>query len=72
MVISEKIEVEDKIVANGGFADVRIGRCAGSFVAVKTLRAAETDDLQKLKKVSIIITTLDITIELNGSALAVL
>ena len=59
MVISEKIEVEDKIVANGGFADVRIGRCAGSFVAVKTLRAAATDDLQNLKKVSVTVTVPD-------------
>ena len=72
MTISEKIKIEDKIVANGGFADVRIGRCAGSFVAVKTLRVAATDDLQNLKKVSVIVTTLDITIELNGSALAIL
>ena len=52
MVITENIEVGDKILANGGFADVRIGRHKGHLVAVKTLRIAPADDFQKIKKVS--------------------
>jgi len=53
MVITEKIEVEDKILANGGFADVRIGTYMGHLVAVKKLRVGETDDLMKIRKVGI-------------------
>ena len=51
MVITEKIEVEDKILANGGFADVRIGKYTGHLVAVKKLRVAETDNFVKIRKV---------------------
>ena len=38
MKITERIEVEDKILASGGFSDVRRGRYMGHLVAVKTLR----------------------------------
>ena len=53
MMITEKIEVEDQILANGGFADVRIGRYMGHLVAVKTMRVAEQDDTLKIRKVSL-------------------
>jgi len=49
----EKIEVEDRILASGGFADVRCGRYMGHLVAVKTLRVAEQDDFAKIRKVGI-------------------
>jgi hypothetical protein len=59
MMIAEKIEVEDKILPGGGFADVRIGRCMGHTVAVKSLRisATDVDDLQKIRKVSVDLTS---------------
>ena len=53
MIITERIEVEDKILASGGFADVRCGRCIGHLVAVKTLRVAKKDDFLKIRKVSV-------------------
>jgi hypothetical protein len=53
IIITERIEVEDKILASGGFADVRCGRCMGHLVAVKTLRVAKKDDLLKIRKVSV-------------------
>jgi serine/threonine protein kinase len=53
MMITEKIEVEEKILASGGFADVRRGTYMGHLVAVKTLRVAEKDDFLKIRKVSI-------------------
>jgi hypothetical protein len=56
MMIADKIEVEDKIILRGGFADVRIGKHAGHLVAVKTLRTAATDDLYKIRKVSVDVT----------------
>ena len=54
MIIAEKIEVGEDILASGGFADVRSGTYMGQgrLFAVKTLRTAVTDDLQKIKKVS--------------------
>jgi hypothetical protein len=60
MIISDEIEIEDKVLANGGFADVRIGRHKGQCVAVKTLRTAAIDDLRKIRKVSLNITIVDI------------
>ena len=51
VIIPEKIEVSNKILASGGFADVRCGRYMGHLVAVKTLRVAELDDFQKLREV---------------------
>ena len=53
MVIAEKIEVEDEILASGGFSDVRGGIYKGHRVAVKTLRVASRDDVRKIRKVSI-------------------
>jgi len=53
MMITEKIEVEDQILASGGFADVRIGKYMGHLVAVKTMRLAEQDDSLKIRKVSV-------------------
>ena len=53
MTITEKIEVEDEILATGGFADVRCGRYMGYLVAVKTLRVKDQDDLLKIRMVSI-------------------
>ncbi|KAF9789222.1 kinase-like domain-containing protein [Thelephora terrestris] len=50
MMISDTIEIEDNVLASGGFADVRRGRHKGHSVAVKTLRLAATDDLQKVRK----------------------
>ena len=52
MVIAGEIEVGKKILASGGFADVRSGTYKGHLVAVKTLRVTELDDLQKIRKVS--------------------
>ena len=52
-MITENIEVSDKILANGGFADVRTGTYMGHLVAVKTMKVSEQDDFQKLRKVSV-------------------
>ena len=38
MIIADKIEVEDVILASGGFSDVRRGKYRGHIVAVRTLR----------------------------------
>jgi len=51
-MITEKIEVEDQILASGGFSDVRRGRYMGRLVAVKTFRVWIGDDFQKIRKVS--------------------
>ena len=53
MMIREKIEVSDKIVASGGFGDVRPGVYMGGSVAVKTVRIASRNNLQKIRKVRI-------------------
>jgi hypothetical protein len=53
MIITEKIEVSDKILASGGFADVRSGTHMGHLVAMKTMRVAPTDDFLKIRKVNI-------------------
>ena len=52
MILTERIEVSDKIIASGGFADVRTGEFMGGLVAVKTIRVAEKDDILKIRKVS--------------------
>ena len=59
MMITEEIEVSDKILASGGFADTWTGTYVGHLVAVKTLRVAEQDDFLKIRKVSIFSGTLD-------------
>ena len=53
MIITEKIEVEDKILVSDGFSDTRRGRYMGHLVAVKTLRVTDLDDFPKLREVSI-------------------
>lgn len=53
MMITEEIEVSDKILASSGFADTRIGAYRGSLVAVKTLRVVEQDVEFELRKVSV-------------------
>ena len=53
MMITEEIQVSDKIRASGGFADVRTGTYMETLVAVKTMRVTEQDDTQKIRKVSI-------------------
>ena len=53
MMITEEIEVSEKILASGGFADVRTGKYMGHLVAVKSMKVAELDDLSKLRKVRI-------------------
>jgi serine/threonine protein kinase len=53
MIITEKIEVSDGILASGGFADVRCGKYMGRLVAVKTMRVPEHGDFLKVRKVSI-------------------
>jgi len=53
MMIAEDLKVSDKIVASGGFADIRIGTYMGHLVAVKNVRATEQDGFLKTRKVSI-------------------
>ena len=53
MMITEEIEVSDKIFASGGFADVRTGTYMGHLVAVKSMKIAEQDKLPKIRRVSI-------------------
>ena len=53
MIITENIEVEGRILASGGFSDVRRGWYMKHLVAVKTLRTAETDDIRGIRKVRI-------------------
>jgi len=53
MIITEDLEVSNRIFASGGFADIRSGRYMGHSVAVKTLRVSMQDDLLKIRKVSI-------------------
>jgi len=53
MIITKKIQVRDEVLASGGFSDVRSGTLAGCRVAVRTLRVATQDDVQKIRNVSI-------------------
>ena len=53
MMITDKIEISDKILVSGGFADVRTGTYMGTLVAVKTMRVHEQDGFTKIRKVSI-------------------
>jgi hypothetical protein len=53
MIVAERIEDEDRILASGGFADIRRGSYMGHFVAVKTLRVSKQDDFLEIRKVSI-------------------
>ena len=53
MTITDNVDVERKILASGGFADMRRGTYLGHSVAVKTLRVTEKDDVARIRKVSI-------------------
>ena len=53
LMITDKIEVSDNILASGGYADVRTGTYLGALVAVKTVRVEEQDGFMKIRKVSI-------------------
>ena len=53
MVVKEKIEVRDTILASGGFSDIRCGTYAGRLVAVKSARVTPWDNIQRIRKVSI-------------------
>ena len=53
MVITKKIAVTDKILASGGFADIRTGKYVGHVVAVREIRVPEQDNILKIRKVSI-------------------
>ena len=52
-MITDEIKVSDKILASGGFADVKTGKDKGCLVAVKTIRVTKQDDFQKIRKVSV-------------------
>ena len=52
MMITETMEVSEKIVASGGCGDIRTGTYMGGLVAVKTARVAARDNFKKIKKVS--------------------
>ena len=49
----EEIKVSDEMVACGGFADVGTGTYEGRVVAVKTLRARNTDEFPKIREVNL-------------------
>ena len=53
MTITEEIDVEARILASGGFADIRRGTYMGHLVAVKTLRVPEYDNLTRARKVGV-------------------
>ena len=53
MIITDKIETSDDILASGGFADIRRGTYMGHLVAVKTMRVSPQDDFLKIRKVTI-------------------
>ena len=53
MIIPEKIDTSDDIIASGGFADIKRGTYTGQLVAVKTMRVAMQDDFLKIRKVTI-------------------
>lgn len=53
MMITEVIDVPDKIHAFGGFGEIRDGTYKGARVAVKTARVPSLGDLTKIRKVSI-------------------
>ena len=50
-LLSEKFDISGKIIASGGFADVRMGVFKGKNVAVKTLRVSLSDDKGKIRRV---------------------
>ena len=54
MIIRDEIDFSapSQPHTSGGFADIRQGRYKGFTVAVKKLRVAETDNFDKIRKVS--------------------
>jgi len=52
MIITKRIQVQDEILASGGFSDVRSGSMMGRRVAVRTLRVSMHDDIQRIRNVS--------------------
>ena len=54
MVITDKLDFSTSSQSHmsGGFADIKQGQCKGFTVAVKTLRVRETDNFDKIRRVS--------------------
>lgn len=52
MIIADQIEVEDQILASGGYSDVRRGNYKGHLVAVRALRVTAQDNILEIRKVS--------------------
>lgn len=53
VVLKEEIEIPGGVLASAGFGDVKCRKYKGALVAVKTVRVAAKDDLQKARKVRI-------------------
>jgi len=53
LVLKEKVEIPDGILASAGSGDFRCRRYKGALVAVKTVGVPPQDDLQKIRKVSV-------------------
>lgn len=53
MIIAEKIDVSDEILASSVLADLRSGTYNEHRVAVKTMRVTAQDDFVKIRKVSV-------------------
>ena len=54
MVIRDEIDfsASGQLCTSGGFADIKPGKYKGCTVAMKKLRVAETDNFDKIRKVS--------------------
>lgn len=52
LAITDQIEVSDKIIASGGFADVKYGVRRNHPVAVKVLRTPSGSDMEEVRKVN--------------------
>ena len=52
-ILTGKVQVEDRLIASGGFATLRHGRYMGKLVAVKTMRVSAQGNLSKMRGVSI-------------------
>jgi len=53
IMIRERIEVSDEILAYGGFGYVRRGTYHDNLVAVKTAKVASRANLRRIRKVNI-------------------
>ena len=53
MIITDNIDfsASSKPHTSGGFLDIRLGQYKGCTIAVKTLRAATTDNFDKIREV---------------------